>query len=69
MSPETREHAYVEWYYVKLISKGTLPDRTDMKLPNNSPTNIHLESPYGHIWFEWPFNMAKTMNWERCLRA
>ncbi|KAH1602698.1 hypothetical protein KXX44_003524 [Aspergillus fumigatus] len=52
-------------YYVKLISKGTLHDRTDMKLPNNFPlTNIHLESPYGLIWFEWPSNIAKTMTWE-----
>ncbi|GFF89273.1 hypothetical protein IFM53868_05780 [Aspergillus udagawae] len=52
-------------YYVKLISKGTLHDRTDMKLTNNFPlTNIHLESPYGPIWFEWPSNMAKTMAWE-----
>ncbi|RHZ55931.1 uncharacterized protein CDV56_106257 [Aspergillus thermomutatus] len=52
-------------YYVKLISKGTLHDRTDMKLPNNFPlTNIHLESPYGRIWFEWPLDMAKTTNWE-----
>ncbi|RHZ53764.1 hypothetical protein CDV55_103813 [Aspergillus turcosus] len=51
-------------YYVKLISKGTLHDRTDMKLPNNFPANIPLESPYGRIWFEWPLNMAKTTNWE-----
>lgn len=27
-------------------------------------SSLHLESPYGLIWFEWPLDVAKSTMWE-----
>lgn len=40
-------------------------DHAEAMLPNNFPvSNVHLESPYGRIWFEWPLNAAKSLTWK-----
>ncbi|KAL2002229.1 hypothetical protein VTN02DRAFT_376 [Thermoascus thermophilus] len=53
-------------YYADLIAKGAIvSDPGSSELPNTYATHsFQLESPYGHVWFEWKRDVVKKKKWE-----